>query len=362
MNTIKLNLKNRSYAICIEKGLILKTGCLLKKINVGKDAIIITNKYIKKRFGTKVKNSLLKHNFSCKFLTVPDSEKAKSIKYCFDLIDKISKYDKKKQLFLIALGGGVIGDLTGFVASIYKRGVPYIQIPTTLLAQIDSSIGGKTAIDLKVAKNLVGAFYQPKLVIVDPGLLQSLPPRQLRSGLAEVIKYALIKDKSLFSFLKNNQRKILSFEKNAIELIERKCIAIKAKVVEIDEQEKKGIRTILNFGHTIGHALESAAKYTAYSHGEAISLGMVCAAEIANNLNILSKSDLNKIIGIIKLFNLPVKIRGVSLNKILDSLSRDKKFVKAKNRFVLPKTIGRVIVKKNIPETIIKKAILKYSK
>ncbi|MFC1709429.1 3-dehydroquinate synthase [Candidatus Omnitrophota bacterium] len=361
MNTIKLNLKTRSYHIAIEEGLLPKTGCLLKRSDIGRDAIVITNNYLKKKFGAKLKNSLVKHGFSYKFYTVPDSEKAKSIRYCLDLIDKISKYDKKKQVFLIALGGGVIGDLTGFVASIYKRGVPYIQIPTTLLAQIDSSIGGKTAIDLEVAKNLVGAFYQPKLVIVDPGLLKSLPKRQLRSGLAEVIKYSIIKDKALFVYLKNNYKKILSLSKKEIETIEKKCIAIKARVVEKDEKEKKGIRTILNFGHTIGHAIESAARYNTYNHGEAISLGMACAAEIAYQLRLLKKNELNKIIALIKLYELPQRIKGISLNKIMDSLARDKKFVKAKNRFVLPKAIGKVIVKKNIPETIIKKTILKYS-
>ena len=361
MKTLRLNLKSRSYSIKIEEGAISKSGCLLKKLDVGKDAIVITNSFLKNKFGKKLATTLAKHGFSYKFYTVPDSEKAKSIRYCLGLIDKISKYDKKKQIFLIALGGGVIGDLTGFIASIYKRGVPYIQIPTTLLAQIDSSVGGKTAIDLRVAKNLVGAFYQPKLVIVDPGLLKSLPERQLRSGLAEVIKYAVIKDRSLFHFLKNNYKRIISLHKKSIELIERKCIAIKTKVVEKDEREKKGIRTILNFGHTIGHALESAAGYKAYSHGEAISIGMVCAAEIAYQLKLLSQKDLKEIVSLIKLYKLPNSIKRISLNKIMDSLSRDKKFIKARNRFVLPKTIGQVVVKKNIPEAIIKKTILKYS-
>jgi len=361
MNTIKLNLKSRSYPVIIEEGIITKAGCLLKKLNLGKDTIIITNSLLKKKFGSKVKNSLIKHGFSAKFFIVPDSEKAKSIRYCLNLIDKISKYDKKKQVVVIALGGGVIGDLAGFIASIYKRGVPYIQIPTTLLAQIDSSIGGKTAIDLRVAKNLVGAFYQPKLVIVDPSLLKGLPQRQLKSGLAEVIKYSIIKDRSLFYFLRNNQKKISSLNKKAIELIEKKCITIKAGVVEKDEREKKGIRTILNFGHTIGHALESAAGYSVYSHGEAISIGMVCAAEIACSLKLLSKNDLIKIINLIKLYKLPTRIKKIPLSKIMDSLSRDKKFIKAKNRFVLPKTIGRVVVKKNIPENIIRQTILKYS-
>jgi 3-dehydroquinate synthase len=361
MKIIKVNLKSRSYKICIQNGLILKTGSLLRKLDIGKDAIIITNNAINKRFGAKVRNSLIKQGFSCKFYSVPDSEKSKSIKYCLNLIDKISDYDKKKQIFLIALGGGVIGDLTGFVASIYKRGIPYIQIPTTLLSQIDSSIGGKTAIDLKVAKNLVGAFYQPKIVIIDPSLLKSLPIKQLKSGLAEAIKYAAIKDKALFNFLKKQYRAILKLENKSIEFIEKRCVAIKAKIVEKDEQEKKGIRTILNFGHTIGHALESAAKYSTYSHGEAISIGMICAAEISRQLKLITESELNQLIDLIKLYELPTSIKSVAMGDIMNSLARDKKFVKVKNRFVLPSEIGKVIVKKDISEDLIRKVILKYS-
>jgi 3-dehydroquinate synthase len=362
MRTIRLNLKKRSHPIYIKEKIIFKAGNLLKRLDIGKDAIVITNENLKKRFGIKLKNSLIKYNFSVKFYTVPDSEKAKSIQNCFNLIDQISAYDKKKQIFIIALGGGVVGDVAGFVASIYKRGVPYIQIPTTLLAQIDSSIGGKTAIDLKLAKNLVGAFYQPKAILVDPSLLKSLPKRQIKAGLAEVIKYAIIKDKILFSFLKNNYKEILSLNKKDIEFIENRCINIKAKIVEKDEYEKKGIRTILNFGHTIGHALESAFGYKVYSHGEAISMGMVCASEIAHKLGLLKEKELNEIIVLIKLYGLPTRIRKVNIDKIMNSLQRDKKFIQAKNRFVLPVAIGRVVVRKDIPENLIRKVILKYSK
>lgn len=361
MKIIRLRLKTRSYPIFIEQGLILKTGYLIRKLNMGKDALIITNNKLWKIFGKKIKDSLNGSGFSCKWYIVPDSERAKSIKYCLSLIDKISEYDKKKQPFLIALGGGVIGDLTGFIASIYKRGIPYVQIPTTLLAQIDSSIGGKTAIDLKVAKNLVGAFYQPKAVIIDPRLLKSLPQRQLKSGIAEAIKYAIIKDKLLFSFLKDNQRKIFSLNKKAIELIEERCINIKVSIVEKDEQEKKGIRTILNFGHTVGHAIESASSYRNYSHGEAISMGMVCAAEIAYNLRLIDQGELNEIINLIKLYKLPTQIKGINLIKIMAALARDKKFIQAKNRFVLPTSIGSMTISKDVPEATIRKTILKYS-
>lgn len=363
MKIIRLNLKEKSYDIYIKEGIISKTGGLLKKLRLGCDAVIITNKYLllRKKLGPLLRNSLKKYSLSSKFYTVPDSEKAKSFQYCLNLIDKISKYDNKKRIFLIALGGGVIGDLTGFVASIYKRGVPYIQIPTTLLSQIDSAIGGKTAIDLPVAKNLIGAFHQPRAIIIDPSLLKSLNKKQLRSGLAEAIKCAIIKDKALFSFLRNNHKKILSLNKKAIELIERKCIAIKTKIVEQDEQEKKGIRTILNFGHTIGHAIESAGGYSKYNHGEAISIGMVCAAEISYKLKLLKKETLNKIISLIKLYGLPTQIKGIDLNEIMSSLAKDKKFIHVKNRFVLLLEIGKAKIVNDVPLDTIRKIILKYS-
>ncbi|MDD5291628.1 MAG: 3-dehydroquinate synthase [Candidatus Omnitrophica bacterium] len=360
MKIIKLKLKERSYPIYIEEGIIAKSGSLLRRLQLGSDAAIITNQYLEKKIGQRLKGSLKKYNISSKIYTVPDSEKAKSFRHCLNLIDKISKYDNNKSLFLIALGGGVIGDLTGFVASIYKRGIAYIQIPTTLLAQIDSAIGGKTAIDLPIAKNLIGAFHQPKAVIVDPGLLKSLPKRQLKAGLAEIIKYAAIKDKPLFSFLKNNYKKIISLDKKAVELIETKCIAIKTRIVEQDEKEKKGIRTILNFGHTIGHAIESAGGYNKYNHGEAISIGMICAAQISHNLKLLREENLDKIISLVRLYGLPTRIKGIALNKIMSSLAKDKKFIHGRNRFVLPVEIGKVKVISNIPQDAIRKAILKH--
>lgn len=359
METIKLNLKEKSYPVYLQENLILKTGQIVKKLKVGKDSIIITNNYLRKKLGRIIKNSLYKNNFSCKFYTIPDSEKTKSIKYCLYLIEKISGYDKKRQVFIIALGGGVIGDLSGFIASIYKRGIPYINVPTTLLSQIDSSIGGKTAIDLKIAKNLVGTFYQPKAVIIDPGLLKTLPKRQVKSGMAEAVKYAIIKDKVLFYFLRDNYKKILSLDKKALEFIEKRCINIKAKIVEKDEKEKKGIRTILNFGHTIGHALESASGYNLYSHGEAISIGMLCASDIALAMGLLKEKTWREIDGLIKLYQTSRTVKlGVNLNKVMNSLTHDKKFINVKNKFILPVAIGKVIVKQNIPEILIRKAIL----
>ena len=359
MKQIVLPLKNRTYPICIGQGLLAKTGTLIQGLGIGKDAVIITNATIKKKFFPALSRSLKAKGFSTQCYTVPDSEKAKSIKYCLHLIDSISRYDKGRQVFFIALGGGVIGDLTGFIASVYKRGTAYVQIPTTLLAQIDSAIGGKTAIDLTVAKNLVGAFHQPKIVTIDTSLLSTLPPRQIKSGLAEVIKYAVIKDAALFSFLQRASGKIMKLDIKALTFIEERCIRIKAAIVSKDEREQKGIRTILNFGHTIGHAVESAAGYRTYTHGEAIAIGMVCASQIAECLGILKKNDAKKIKALIELYQLPTAIRQLPLQKILNALARDKKFLDGKNRFVLPVGIGKVVVKKGIPKNIIRRVIEK---
>lgn len=357
MKRILLSLKNRGYPIYIGEGLFANAGSLIDKLKIGSDAIVITNAYLKKKFGSTLVRSLRTKGISLKFYLVPNSEKAKSIQYCLTLIDAISRYDKGKQVFFIALGGGVVGDLTGFVASIYKRGTAYVQIPTTLLAQIDSAIGGKTAIDLKVAKNLVGAFHQPRIVIIDTAFLKTLPARQIKSGLAEAIKYAIIKDKTLFSFLRNSSEKVLQLDKKALGFIEERCIRIKAAVVSRDEREQKGLRTILNFGHTIGHAIESAAGYQTYTHGEAIAIGMICASEIAERLEILNTADKEKIEALIRRYQLPQRIRNLSLRKILNALNRDKKFLFGKNRFVLPIAIGKVIIRKDIPKKIIRRVI-----
>ncbi len=259
MNSIRVNLKERYYDIIPGKHILAQSGRLIRGLNLGRDVYIITNASIKDRYGAILEKSLTNAGFKSKFTQVLDSEKSKSLETAYSVINDLANYDKKKQICVIAFGGGVIGDLAGFIASIYKRGIPYIQIGTTLLAQVDSSIGGKTAVDLKTGKNLVGSFYQPKLVISDVSLLETLDLRQLRSGLAEVIKYGIIKDPVLFKYLENNSNVIAGdlIKTLNLEFIISRCARIKAKVVEQDEKEKKGIRTILNFGHTIGHAIEA---------------------------------------------------------------------------------------------------------
>lgn len=273
------------------------------------------------------------------------------------VIKDISRYDRNRTIFIVAFGGGVIGDLAGFVASVYKRGIPYIQIPTTLLAQIDSSIGGKTGLDLETGKNLIGVFYQPRLVLSDVNLLKTLRLRQRRSGLAEAIKYGIIKDKSLLNFIENNYADLLCAKEKKLEFIIRRCSQIKAEIVAKDEKEKRNIRTILNFGHTFAHAIEAATRYKRYNHGEAVGFGILCAADLSLRLGLLRENLYCRIVKIISNVGLPKKIRGVSLEKIIAAHYRDKKFLGKKNRFVLIKNIGHAIIKENIPLGLIKSVL-----
>jgi 3-dehydroquinate synthase len=358
MQSVRVPLKEKTYNILIGHGLISRSGEIIKRLSVGRNALIITNRVLLRLYGSKLKSSLEKAGISCRTLLVPDSEKAKSDKIFISVLNRIGSYDSNKAPFLIALGGGVTGDLTGFAASVYKRGIPYIQIPTTLLSQVDSAIGGKTAIDLPAAKNLAGSFYQPKAVISDTSVLKSLSARQVRSGLAECIKYGVIKDASLFEFLERNRKKALALDREVLERIVSRCSRIKASVVASDEFDKKGRRIILNYGHTIGHAIESACGYSrAYNHGEAIAIGMVCASRISSALGIIDESDASRIESLIKGCSLPVKIKGLKPERIYRSLLRDKKFVDGKSRLVLPVKIGGVRVIKGVKRSTIMNAI-----
>lgn len=354
LKKVKVPIRGRPYYILIGKGLILKAGSIIKSLSVGDDALIVTSKKIAAIYGKKIKDSLGWSGISCRLELVPDSERSKSDRILVDLLNRIGRYDKNRALFIVALGGGVIGDLSGFAASIYKRGIPYIQIPTTLLAQVDSAIGGKTAIDLPAAKNLAGSFYQPKVVISDIATLESLSVRQIRNGLSECIKYGVIKDKRLFEYLENKYQNILRLEKNALENIIMSCSRIKARIVASDEFDKKDKRIVLNYGHTVGHAIESAAGYSRrYNHGEAVAIGMVCAARIASSMGLLKETERFRIEYLIKKCGLPVRISGLRISRIYRSLLHDKKSKGGKNRFVLPVGIGKVRVVRDVPRHLI---------
>jgi 3-dehydroquinate synthase len=358
MKIIKVNLAQRSYQIVIGFGVIKDLGRYIQRLNLGTGAYIITNPLIRKKCGLRLLRSLNNYDINSTFNIVADSEKTKSLSSCLRVIQSLARFDQKKGCFVIAFGGGVVGDLSSFIASIYKRGIPYIQVPTTLLSCVDSSIGGKTGVDLKCGKNLIGSFYQPRLVLTELSFLKSLNLRQVRAGLAEVIKYAIIKDKNMFEYLEKNSPRILSLEKSALEYIVNCCAQIKARIIEQDEREEKGIRTILNFGHTLGHAIEAAAAYQKYNHGEAIALGMILASRISRKIKLIDKTTLRRIEGLISAVGLPVFMKGLCLKDVIKAYYRDKKFIDGLNRFVLIKGIGRTVIKKDLALGIIKDSLI----
>lgn len=359
MYTIKVGLKKNPYKIIIGKGIIKLLGKYISKLKLGDDAYVITNAAIKNRYGRLLNKTLEQAGFSVKIKLIPDTEKSKSIEMVSSVINDLVDYDKKKYIFIIAFGGGVIGDLAGFIASIYKRGIPYIQVPTTLLAQVDSSIGGKTAVDLVQAKNLIGAFYQPRMVFTDINLLKTLNLRHLKSGLAEVIKYGIIRDMQLFTYLEKKYQDILALKESALESIVRRSSLIKARFIQQDEREEKGMRTILNFGHTLGHAIEAAGKFKLYTHGEAIALGMLLACDISKKLKLITNQTLLRVEGLIKRVGLPTRIKKASLRDIIQAYYHDKKFIGTKNKFVLIKGIAKTKLVKNIPLKLIREVLKK---
>ncbi|MFH0762568.1 MAG: 3-dehydroquinate synthase [Candidatus Omnitrophota bacterium] len=363
MRIIKVNLQKRSYDIAVGSGITGgHLGRYLSRLNLGSDAYVITNALVKRRYAKTLQVPLKQAGFNVKFKLIPDTEKSKSIETLSLVLRGLAGYDRKKRIFIIAFGGGVVGDLAGFVASIYKRGVPLVQIPTTLLAQVDSAIGGKSAIDLSEGKNLVGAFYQPRLVFSDIKYLHSLKERELRCGVSEVIKYALIKDAGLFSYLEGGLKDILGLRPAALEHIVQRCSRIKAAIVSCDEKEEKGLRTILNFGHTAGHAIEAAGGYVKYSHGEAIALGMLAASIISREMGFIDASLYERIKSLIKSFRLPTSIERAPLKRIIAACYRDKKFIGSRSRLVLLEGIGRARVVEDVPFTIIKQALQQLQK
>lgn len=357
---IRVHLKERSYTIWVGRDMWPQLNMALDALHLPPDAVVITNPGIRRLYGRLVRSQLERRGRTARFLEVADSERSKSFQVAMRLLEDLATYDVHKRIFIVALGGGVVGDLAGFVAAVYKRGVPYIQIPTTFLAQIDSAIGGKVAIDLTVGKNMVGAFYQPRLVFCEVTVLHSLPVRQLRNGLAECVKYGCIRDPELFSYIEQNYHSLLAADLTCLKEVVLRCSRIKAEIVERDEKETMGLRSILNFGHTVGHAIEAAGHYTRYHHGEAIALGMRVAAWLSEYRGYLSTMSRARLERLLSAIGLPEKIRHVSLNHILMAMTHDKKFRGRRNRFVLLKDFGSVKIVEGIPVSLIWEGIRAY--
>jgi len=357
MKTIRVKTQQRSYTILITKDIGRDLPAAVQRLNLGRRAVVVTFPRLRRAFGAKVRRALAAAGKETRFLTVADTEKSKNAAEALRLTQRIARCAQGRDVFLVALGGGVVGDLAGFVASIYRRGIAVIQIPTTLLAQIDSSIGGKTAVDAPWGKNMLGAFYQPSLVVADIGFLRRLPERQLLAGLAEAVKYGLIKDKKLFGFYEKNRRRIFARHARTLEEMVRRCAAIKARVVEQDEFDKKDIRIILNFGHTFAHAFEAASDYR-LSHGEAVSLGMACAADTSRALGLLKVKDHERILALMAAMRLPLRCgRRMAWRRIRRAIAYDKKHKRGKRRFVMLKGIGATRVVEDISEDLLRRVI-----
>ncbi|MBU0701991.1 3-dehydroquinate synthase [bacterium] len=353
MKNIKVNLGERSYAIYIDAGLLKNIGNILTEAGVGHDVVVITNPKVGYFYKDILVSQLKETGFETRVIEIPDGEDYKNLKTVAYLYDKLVEMKAHRKTTLIALGGGVIGDIVGFVAATFMRGIPFVQIPTTLLAQVDSSVGGKTGVNLTTAKNMVGAFWQPQVVIIDPDVLKTLSLREIKSGLAEVIKYGMIHDADFFEYLEKNIQHIERLESEAmIHIIDSSC-KIKAEVVESDEREA-GLRAILNFGHTIGHALESQTSYQLFRHGEAISIGMAAAVKIAARIGMFPRKDVTRLITLLQMAGLPVKFKDLSPDDLLQTMFSDKKNVSSEHiRFILPKRIGHVIMVEDLSQQVI---------
>ena len=340
---VRVDVPDRGYDILIQEGLIDRAGELLLPVIKCAEAVVVTNTVVKRLYGPRLLRSLKAAGFRAHVLCLPDGEHTKSLKWVSVILDELVRRRCERKTVLLALGGGVIGDLAGFAASVYLRGIPFVQVPTTLVAQVDSSIGGKTGVNHPFGKNLIGSFYQPKLVLSDPGVLRTLPAREFRAGLAEVIKYGVIADAEFFKFLGDNMRRILDLDPPAVRRIIRTSAAVKAAVVAKDEREGDR-RRILNFGHTLGHALETVTKYRRYTHGEAVAIGMVAAARLAEHLGLADKCVAERIRGLVRQAGLPVSLPTLSAAALLRAMRQDKKVEDRRIHFVLPDRIGHVAV------------------
>jgi len=351
MQTLNVDLGDRSYPIHIGAGLLGQTELILPHL-VQKRVMIVTNTTVAPLYLAQLTATLEAGGVAVASVVLPDGEVYKNWETLNLIFDALLTVRAERKTTLIALGGGVVGDMTGFAAASYQRGVPFIQIPTTLLSQVDSSVGGKTGINHPLGKNMIGAFYQPKLVLADTDTLKTLPARELSAGLAEVIKYGLIWDTEFLAWLEANMDKLRALDPVAItHAIFRSC-EIKAQVVGQDEREG-GIRAILNLGHTFGHAIETGMGYGNWLHGEAVAAGMVMAAETSQRMGWLAEADVARIRALIRAAGLPDAAPDLGVDTWLDYMGRDKKVEGGKMRFVLLKKLGEAVIAADVPSDVL---------
>ena len=351
---VKVPLGQRSYDIKIGGGLLNGLGQNCLDLNLSPRCAIISDTNVSPHYAPAVSQALAQAAFNPVLITVPAGETAKSIKTVQGCYDQLANHRLERKSFIVALGGGVVGDLAGFVAATYLRGIAFIQVPTTLLAQVDSSVGGKVGVNLKSGKNLVGAFYQPRLVLCDLDTLKTLPEREYRSGLAEVIKYGIIYDAQLFAELERVLPQLLDRDPETMGRVVARCCEIKADVVQQDETES-GLRAILNFGHTVGHALEAISHYGKFQHGEAISIGQIVAATLSTKLTSLSPVEAQRITELFQRAGLPTELKWSKSQrtKLVAAMQLDKKVAGGDVKFVLARRIGQVEFGCSVPADLL---------
>lgn len=358
MRVVKVPLGDRTYSILIGEGLLGRLGNECRKLNLGQRCAILTDRNVAARYAQAVERDLRAKGFEPILIAVPAGETAKSLATVQHCYDQLAAHRLERKSFIVALGGGVVGDLAGFVAATYLRGIPFVQIPTTLLAQVDSSVGGKVGVNLNAGKNLVGAFYQPRGVLCDLETLDTLPAREFGAGLAEVIKYGIIYDAALFERLERDMPKLFQREPGTLGAVVARCCEIKAEVVGHDETES-GFRQILNFGHTIGHAIENSAGYGEYLHGEAIAIGQVAAAKISAALLGLRASDVHRVQQLFERAGLPTKVhlKAGQMKKLFTAMRLDKKVSGGEIKFVLAKRLGEVVWGQPVSDELIRRVL-----
>ncbi len=359
MKKVRVRLDSNSYSIHIGSGLLTQTGHLLKESGFSDKLVIVTDPTVKSLYGNNLKQNLTDGGFNVFILEVPEGEEQKSLETAGRLYQELTDLYAERTTPILALGGGVIGDLAGFVAATYLRGVPLIQIPTTLLAQGDSSIGGKVAVNHGLLKNKIGAFYHPRLTISDISTLKSLSPRELSNGLAEIIKHGIILDTEFFSYLEENLDKIRALDEQVLERAISRSAEIKARVVEKDELDL-GPRNILNYGHTIGHAIESVSELKIW-HGEAVAIGMLIEARISNKIGTLDKNDVSRLKNVIARAGLPTEMPNLERERLIQAMGHDKKIFQGKIRFALPKSIGSAFITDEVSLPLIEQTLVEWN-
>lgn len=355
--TVTVPLGDRTYDIVIGTGILHLAGEHVRAFRFSGKVAVVSNPTVFSLYGETISTSLRDAGHDPFPLLIPEGEEYKDYFWTYHLLTELLTERLDRNSCIVALGGGVIGDITGFVASVYMRGIPFIQVPTTLLAQVDSSVGGKTGVNHALGKNMIGTFHQPRLVWIDCLTLRTLPRRELLCGIAEVIKYGVMWDEALFHFLDQNRDSILSGDPESLSWIIRRSCEIKAEVVSKDERES-GLRAILNYGHTIGHALETETGYTTFLHGEAIAIGMCLEAELSAQLGFLQRDGVAEIAQMIESYGLPTMLpRSVDLERLLAHMALDKKAVEGELKVILPQKVGKAAIHPGVSLDMIRRAL-----